>query len=94
MIDATGNTLLHLMMLCGWHPDTIEKVWKMNPEASRAINNEGKTPFDIAVAACNGHAIDLLQWSLTFDEIVHAYDKSVDTYTVFRFVELLRGFRL
>ena len=59
--------------------ELIEKVWKLNPDALRAVNHHGKTPFDLAVKGDDHNAIDLLQWSLTFDEVMSAYNNCSET---------------
>lgn len=52
------------------------------PERERVVllNQDNKTPFDIAVANGNDSAADSLQCGLSFDEIVHAYTASHRTY--------------
>lgn len=52
-----------------------------NPDAVRVVNTAGDTPFHLAIRFEENNAIDLLQWSLTFDEVVDAYaacNKSCD----------------
>lgn len=44
-----------------------------NPAALRAVNNSGHTPFDTAVFNGDDLVIDVVQWELTFDEVVNTF---------------------
>jgi len=70
--DQWGNTVFHLAAQSE-SKDYIEEVWKLKPDAVRALNTNGETPFQLLVQTQKEHAIDLLQWSMTFDEVVSAY---------------------
>lgn len=71
-VDSSANTVLHVATGCQ-HGRLLSRLLALSPEAVRAVNKHGETPFHLAVAADYTFAIDLLQWSLTFDEIVSAF---------------------
>jgi len=74
--DNRGNSLLHYLTRNPVFSHTlVEKVWRMNMEASRAVNGNFHTPFDRAVMAVNTPAIELLQWHLTYQEVASAYER-------------------
>jgi len=71
--DADGDTLLHTAALQpALSAAFLVRLLKGNPGALRVLNEYGKTPIEIAIGIDNDVMIDVLQWHLTIDEIVHA----------------------
>lgn len=74
-VDQSGNTLLHLAADSSppLSPQALTKLWELSPpEAVRAVNEDGDTPFAIAVRNRDDFAMSLLQRKLSVDEILLA----------------------
>jgi len=65
-----GDTALHLSMERSHFTRLTPLLWQMYPNAMRVPNNEGFTPFAVAVRNDNEFAIELVQWKLPIDKIV------------------------
>jgi len=75
--DANHCTLLHNLPSLK-DSDTLKLVLTMFPDSLRWRNLEGHTPFHLALYD-HDHAVELMQWHLTFDEIVDcAVDNQIE----------------
>jgi len=71
-VDCNGDTALHSVLHKSMqNKDLIMNAWK-NPEALRAVNLNGETPFHFAIRY-DGPAAELQRTILTVDELVSAY---------------------
>lgn len=82
-LDQGKNTILHEAIRNLPHPmlrnkfisspNLVVKLWKLNTDALWIVNGESLTPFQVALMVGREFAIDLLQWKLTWDEIMSAF---------------------
>lgn len=74
------DTVLHSVFGCGFLPkftseELMRMVYQMNPDALHKTNGVQETPFHLAVRYDNKLAIELVQWSLSLDQIREAFAK-------------------
>jgi len=75
-----GNTILHKAIQAHCRDEFVAKLWRLNPEALRALNRVKETPFHYVVAYGNDSLFGLFQWSLSLDEIVSACEACNKSY--------------
>lgn len=73
MKDSFGDTFLRLLTDHCQSREFLEKVWRLHPEALRATNNHLNTPLDDAVRQDNASALEVFQWSSTWEDIAAAH---------------------
>lgn len=70
-VDHLGCTMLHhAVQDC--RDSFALRIWRLDPSALHLGSEEGVTPFQIAIGARKDVLVDLMQWSLSFDEIMGA----------------------
>lgn len=85
--DIYGDTLLHRAIeRCSL--TFIEKLWRMNPSALHVANNDSRTPFDIALSK-REKAMELLESSMSLDEIARAFEADDNPSYKWRFTTLI-----
>lgn len=76
LIFAVGKdgTVLHLACYSrSRNKDFFARLLELNPGALRAVDSDSHTPFGVAVAYENDSAVEVLQWKLTIEDIVHTF---------------------
>lgn len=72
-ITKSGNAALHLAARGIRSRNVIKRLLELNPKALRIANAFGESPFSIAVEQGNDIVIEIMQSSLSLDEIVSAF---------------------
>jgi len=84
-INQDSNTVLHLLCCFNWTPTNssdndahvfIEKVWRLNPAALHVINNDGNTPYHLALRAGDEWCVTFFQPKMSCEEILLHHEKS------------------
>lgn len=70
-IDDRGNTTLHIAIASDYGEPLIARLFRLYPEAVRIVNCNFFTPFNLAVQ--KRRAVELLQWSVSFAELVATF---------------------
>lgn len=83
-IALSGDTPLHLSMERPQLLSLTTRLWQLHPETLQMRNENGCTPFFLAVLADNEPAIQLVQGTLSIDEIVEAFASCNKSYERFR----------
>lgn len=75
-ITNEGSTVLHLLCasqhFCS--KELLERVWRLQFNALYLADNHGHTPLHVAIRHQKAAFIEVFQASLTFDEVVSAFD--------------------
>lgn len=72
-VDKKLNSVLHHAVLQEWRRDLIVKLVRLHPQASHTTNCYGDSPFYYAVSRDLAEGVELLQWGLSFDDILSAF---------------------
>lgn len=71
---ASGDSVLHdAVKKCG--KEFVLKVWRMDPGALRVAAPRSRSPFHTAVYLQRYDLIDVFQWHMPLDEIVHDFTR-------------------
>lgn len=71
---TAGDTMLHLAITGYNRKEFVDMLWRKNFDALRVANVNAATPFHVALSL--RHAVELFQWSLSFEEITQALSQT------------------
>jgi len=84
-INQDNNTVLHLLCRYNWmlwgSPNKdylvfLEKLWRLNPAALHAINNDGNTPYHCSLRAKDECCVKFFQSKMSCEEILNYHEES------------------
>jgi len=85
-VKTGAGMLLHCVLdrFACLNQSFITKVWELDKQAVHMVNLSNETPFHIALRRCLDWAIDMMQWQLSFDEILEACKQTQTSRDRFR----------
>jgi len=72
-VDDQGNTALHLAVASACSDGFIARLAELSPESLQVKSTDHGTPLQAAIVGELPQVIEIFQWKLTIDEIVHSF---------------------